>query len=133
MGRRLANDPRRHHFVSQCYLKGFSVTHKKIPQLCVFDRIERRTFRTDINNVAAERDFNRFEADGRDPNALEHAMASFETELARSFERIASAKSLADANDRANLLNFICLLAIRTLQRPGGRREILVPCTLRIA
>jgi hypothetical protein len=70
----LVADPRKHHYVSKCYLKGFSVSHKKVPQICVFDRIERWLFRTGIDNVAAERDFNRFEAEGQDPNALERAM-----------------------------------------------------------
>jgi len=90
------------------------VTHKKVPQVCVFDRITRTTFKTGINNVAAERDFNRFETDGQDPNAIERAMAAFETELSDALERIVANKAINNPDDRAYLLNFIGLMAIRT-------------------
>ncbi|HEX9470744.1 MAG TPA: DUF4238 domain-containing protein [Bradyrhizobium sp.] len=104
---------RRHHYVPQCYLKAFSVSHKKVPQICVFDRSNRTNFRTGIDNIASERDFNRFEVEGLDPNAFESDMSSFETSLGEALERIVQSKSLSDENDRAYLLNFICLLAIR--------------------
>ncbi len=110
----MAADPRKHHFVSRCYLKAFSVIHKKVPQICVFDRVERRSFSTGIDNVASERDFNRFEAEGHDPNALERAMSSFETELGEALARINAIRSLANVDDRAYLLNFIGLMAPRT-------------------
>lgn len=104
---------RRHHFLSQCYLKAFAVPRKGQPQTTVFDGFERKIYVTGIGNVGAERDFNRFEADGHDPNALESALAGFEAELAPALERIIAARSLSDESDRAYLLNFMCMLALR--------------------
>jgi hypothetical protein len=52
---------RRHHFVPQCYLKGFTVERKKRRQITVFDAKNRKVFTTAIDNVALERDFNRVE------------------------------------------------------------------------
>lgn len=104
---------RRHHFVSQCYLKSFAVPRKGQPQTTVFDGLTRKTYRTGIGNVGAERDFNRVEVDGQDPNILEDALAKFEGELGPALGRIIAVSSLANTDDRAALLNFMCLLALR--------------------
>jgi hypothetical protein len=90
--------------------------HRSNPQICVFDRLEKRTFKTGIVNVAVERDFNRIDVDGLPSDAFENAMSHFESELAVSLERINAARSLADQNDRAYLLNLVCQTAIRNPQ-----------------
>jgi Protein of unknown function (DUF4238) len=104
---------RRHHFVSQCYLKSFAVSRKREPQTTVFDGFERKTYRTSIGNIGAERDFNRIEVEGHDPNVMENALASFEAELGPALDRIIATRSLSNEDDRASLLNFMCLLALR--------------------
>jgi hypothetical protein len=55
---------RQHHYVPQCYLKGF-VKDRKKPKLFVVDCKERRSFSTSPDNVAAERDFHRIDATPR--------------------------------------------------------------------
>jgi hypothetical protein len=104
---------RRHHFVSQCYLKNFAGPHKKVPQIHVYDRVSKTAFRTGIDNVGAERDFNRFEAEGQQPDAFENSMAGFEGELDGALGRIIATRSLSNDDDRAYLLNFIGLQALR--------------------
>lgn len=54
--------PRKHHYVSQFYLRGFTDDKK---QLLVTDRPTEKVFRTNPTNVAAQRDFNTIE--GEDP------------------------------------------------------------------
>ena len=71
---------RRHHFVPQCYLKGF-VRHRNKPKLFVVDGRERRSFHTAPANVAAERDFHTIEIEGFPPDALENSFASFEADV----------------------------------------------------
>jgi hypothetical protein len=106
---------RRHHYVPLCYLKAFSVEQKKDKwQVQVFDKKERKTYRTATENVALERDFNTVEAEGLEPDVFEKAAAKFEDELAPALERIIAAQSLQqDADDYAILLNFVTLLALR--------------------
>jgi hypothetical protein len=104
---------RRHHYVSQCYLKAFAVPRKKAFQTHVFDARTRRSFLTNIENVALERDFNRFEIEGEKTDCLESLMAQFEGELGPALGRVIETGSLRDHNDRELLLNFLCLLAIR--------------------
>ncbi len=67
-----------HHFVPQGYLAGFTDTGGKEGMLCVFDLTTDRLFRTKPRNVAFEKHFNRIEADGQAPDALEKAFGQFE-------------------------------------------------------
>jgi hypothetical protein len=104
----------RHHFVSRCYLKAFAVERKKKKyQVVVYDRKKRTTFTTAIENVGLERDFNRVDIEGVEPDAIEKGLSLFEDTLAPALERtIAGATFLSD-DDRAHVLNLIGLLALR--------------------
>jgi hypothetical protein len=109
---------RRHHYIPQCYLKAFAVPRKKGKyQTTVFDARVRKTYPTNIENVAIERDFNRIEVEGHAPDTVEKVMAGFEAELAPALQRVIGIGNMRDQNDRAIILNFMCMLAIRT---PGG-------------
>jgi hypothetical protein len=104
---------RRHHYVPKLHLKTFAVPRKKSHQTTVFDRGKREPFTTAIDNVAAERDFNRIELDGYAPDAFENGMAAVEGELSPAIERIGSTGAFRDDDDRACLLNLIGLLHLR--------------------
>ncbi len=105
-----AATPRRHHYVPQFYLRGF-VGEKD--QLFVIDRPSERAFRTPPKNVAAERDFNRIEVERIEPEAIEKALAEFESKIAPALERIKKVQSLIDSEHRNALMNLISALAIR--------------------
>jgi Protein of unknown function (DUF4238) len=102
--------PRRQHFVPQFYLRGFV---GETGMLFVIDRPSKKSFRTPPKNVAAERDFNRVDVEGMDPNAIEKDLAEFESKVAPALKRVKAAKSLDDKKDRDAAMNLICALAIR--------------------
>ena len=104
---------RQQHWVPQCYLKGFAVERKNTRQVQVFDRETGRTFATSTRNVGGERDFNRIELAGHEPDAFESGMGKFESELAPALDRIIQRQSISDQEDRTYLLNLIGLLATR--------------------
>lgn len=108
------NVARRHHFLPQCYLKGFSQPRQrnKIHNVVVFDRSGKK-FTSNIINIAVKRDFNRVELEGHSPDVFEQAMAEFEGTLAPALDRIIKAGNLKNEDDRAFLLNFIGLISIR--------------------
>jgi hypothetical protein len=114
--------PRKQHFVPQFYLRGFV---GKKDQLFVIDRPSKKTFRTAPKNVAAERDFNRVDVEGMDPNAVENALAEFESKVAPAFERVKAAKSLADKEDRDAVMNLICALAIRNPRQRSAINDFI--------
>src|SRR4051794_32422018 len=101
---------RRHHYVPQFYLRGFSVPRKKVRQVVVFDPNQWAPFQSPIANIAAERDFNRVDVEGLDPNTIETGMSKFESRCSSALERIIAARSLDNVDDRALLLNLIALL-----------------------
>jgi hypothetical protein len=113
---------RRHHYVPQCYLKGFA-EDRDHPKLFVIDGKEQRSFFTAPGNVAAERDFNRIEVDGYPPDALENAFSAFETDVSQALERIITTRSIKDEHDRAYLLNLMALMAIKNPRHREGWRN----------
>jgi hypothetical protein len=115
---------RRHHFLPQCYLKGFSQPRKrgKTHNVVVFDR-NGGMFTSNILNIAVKHDFNRVEIEGHAPDVFEQAMAGFEGELAPALDRILKAGNLKNTEDRAILLNFIGLISIRNPRHRERFRE----------
>jgi hypothetical protein len=104
--------------VPQFYLRGF-VGEKGL--LFVTDRETKKPYRTKPHGVAGQRDFNRIDVEGMDPNAVEKALAEFEGEVAPHLDRVIAAKSIAEEKDRAAIVN---LMAALTLRNPKRRKEI---------
>jgi hypothetical protein len=113
---------RRHHYVPQCYLKGFC-RHRDKAKLFVVDVRQLRTFTTPPANIAAERDFHAVEIEGVPTDVLENSFAEFESNLSRSLGRIIAARSLADEADRANLLEFIAVIAVKNPRHRENFRQ----------
>ena len=117
------NQARNHHWVPQCYLKGFAKSRSKNAKLFVIDAIERKTFQTIPRNVASERDFNKIEVAGVDPNHIESGYAHFEGQVDKALERLCANRQLCNAEDRNLILNLIALLAVRNpLMREHSRQ-----------
>ncbi|QOT82219.1 DUF4238 domain-containing protein [Cupriavidus basilensis] len=114
---------RKHHYIPQCYLKGFARNRSKNSQLYVVDAKTKRAFLTTPQNVAAERDFNRIDVEGEDPNVVESGYATFESKLAPALVRLDAQGTLQDEQDRALVLELIALMAVRNpLRREASRR-----------
>ncbi|MDK3022630.1 DUF4238 domain-containing protein [Cupriavidus taiwanensis] len=109
---------RNHHYVPQCYLRGFARSRSKNAQLFVVDLARGKSFPTTPRNVGAQRDFNRIELPGQDPNLVESAFAEFECKLAPALGRIEEHRDFASEYDKAAVLELIVLLATRN---PGFR------------
>lgn len=94
------------------------------PRLFVVDAKEHRAFSANPKNVAVERDFHAVDVEGLPSDTFESNLAGFEDELDKALRRIVAARSITkDENDRAYLLNFICLLAIKN---PGLGENVRV-------
>lgn len=115
---------RRHHYVPQCYLRAFSVPRKKTHQLVVFDREVRKVFPTGTENIALERDFNRLDIEGVSSDAIEVGLSKFESDLALALQRTISGGGFQNDDDRAYVLNFVGLMALRNPRWRERRRQI---------
>ena len=113
---------RRHHYVPQCYLKGFAADRDN-PMLFVIDANRKYLFTTGPANVAAERDFHRVDAEGIEPDALENGFSAFEDDLSQALERIIAACSITNAKDWAYVINLMALMATKNPQHRETFRE----------
>lgn len=114
-------EARAHHFISQCYLKGFTRNGSKKSKLFVVSLDELKTFETKPENVAHRRDFNRIE--GLPAGALETQLGKFETQVNRALLKIGADRTLDDTDAWIHVLNLAALFAVRhPLQRENVRQ-----------
>ncbi|WP_280554734.1 DUF4238 domain-containing protein [Halomonas sp. 25-S5] len=104
---------RHHHYLSQCYLKGFTKGGAKKSKLTVIDFKENKRFETIPRNVGGIRDFNRIDIEGVEQNALEKSLSQFEGEAASALRNLEENLHF-EGETRILILNLIALLAIRS-------------------
>lgn len=115
---------RRHHFLPQCYLRGFA-HHREKPKLFVVDCKEGKSFTTNPVNIAQERDFHAVQVEGLAPDALEQALAKVESEIAPALERIARTGSIKSGDDRILVLNLAALIAVKNPRHRETMRDFI--------
>jgi hypothetical protein len=102
---------RKHHYVPQMYLTGFS---NDKDQCFVVDASTRKPFTSSTANIAAERDYNKIEAQGVPADALEKELGKFERVIAPGIKRVRETASFGEnGKDREDIINLITLLAVR--------------------
>jgi len=120
----MASEPRHHHYLPQCYLRGFTKSGAKNSKVHVLDAERKAHYSTSIRNVGGVRDFNRVEIEGLDPNIVEKEMGQFESRLATSIRSFESSARLS-GEDRTYIFNLIALLAVRSPQRREHHRAFI--------
>ena len=114
---------RHHHYLSQCYLKGFTQGSAKNSKLTVLDLKSHARFETIPRNVGGMRDFNRIEIAGVDPEIVEKAQADFEGKVATALKKL-DASSNFSGETKNIILELIGMLAIKS---PEMRRHLAEP------
>lgn len=110
-----------HHFVSQCYLKGFTKNKgKKKPQVQVIDLKRGNMFSTSTENIAAENRFNQLEISGQKSNALEELLSRFEGAAASGLAQLRETRVLShDCLD-----SCVCLMSLFAARSPYMRSNL---------
>lgn len=106
----MSNTSRNHHYIPQCYLRGFLDPNLKKKQLHVIDKIDRRHFVTIPRNVGSQRDFNRVSVLGKPIDEAEKMFAEIEGEFARILKGIGETGTLPKGSDMKVLIYFVALL-----------------------
>jgi hypothetical protein len=107
---------RHHHYLSQCYLRGFTSGNGKNSKLTVFDFKEKRHFETIPRNVGGIRDFNRIEVEGFPSDYVENGLAEFEGLAATALRNVSEGAAFEGENKHI-ILNLIALLASRSPEK----------------
>ena len=104
---------RHHHYLPQCYLKGFTKRGGKKSKLTVIDLRQKKHFETTPRNVGGIRDFNRISIEGVDQNILEKSLAKFESAVATALRKLEGGAAF-EGKIRDLILNLVAMLAIRS-------------------
>ena len=114
---------RQHHFVPQCYLKGFAKPRSKDGRLLVTDLARWKSYPATPRKIAKQRDFNRVDIPGIAPDAIETALSSFETTVDGALFRTIEAENFVNDGDRRIILNLMALLHVRNPRFREARRR----------
>lgn len=105
-----------HHFLSQCYLRGFTENGSKKSKLIGVDLRNGKSFYTTPRNVGSLRDFNRIDADGIDPDELEKSLSEFEAGAALGLRALGEGAKF-EGEVLENVLTLAGLLHVRSPAR----------------
>lgn len=118
----MAKEAHHHHYIPQCYLRGFAKGSGKHCRITVANLKSQQFFETNPRNVGGIRDFNRVQMEGFKPDALEGMLSGFEGQVATAIRNVA-ASSKFEGDDRIAILNLIALLAVRSPQQRENWRQ----------
>jgi len=106
--------PKRHHYISQFYLAGFTSDGTKEGKIYCFDLIKKECRTTNVKEVGFEKYFNRIDAENLSEDFLEKEISKFESHTAEVFKKILYDKDLPKSeNEKRILFEFIATLAMR--------------------
>jgi hypothetical protein len=109
----MTNIPRRHHYISQCYLRGFLADNQKKDQITVIDLKQKKSFETNIINIAVDRDFNTAKIGGNKSTEIESVLSKVEDIIAKGLKQIEKDKNLSNEESNAIIFNLIALIVSR--------------------
>lgn len=102
--------PRKHHYVQQFYLRGFSEDGKSI---CQIEKPGGRAYTCSISDAAATRDYHEIDQPGsKDPHIVEKRLADIETQLSLVLASIIRS-GITTSEVRVKLMEFVSLTRFR--------------------
>lgn len=122
------------HFVPQFYLRGFSYENG---QIFVFDKFERKFFKTNIENVACEKNFydlpsTEANQTGIDEQIVEKGLSELESEFSKSLDYLLNQarkkrrrRGLFSNNHKRNLALFLAIQFLRTREHRSQTIEMM--------
>jgi hypothetical protein len=117
----MSNQPRKHHYVPQCYLRYFARQHKNVWQTTVIDKFSNKIFPCNIEDVAAEHDYNRDKSKSDEFFWEKYYAKTVETDLPITFNNLIGITGLTQnekpvLNDelKRKLSRIICIQMLRT-------------------
>ena len=108
------NQPRRHHYIAQMFLAGFTNAGTKDGKLWMADlnRAYHKNCRPD--GIAYSRDFYRVDIPDVDPFIIERELAALEGDVATILKDVLENKKFRGETDLSLLLNFVALQMAKT-------------------
>lgn len=110
-----------HHYVPRLLLKNFCAADR--PHICAFDKKTGKSFRTNIQNIAGERNYYEMKI-GEDTVSLESALSAVEAEAAPLIDRIVAERNIGwlSSTDRQIIAEFV---AVQMKRGPHVRENFM--------
>jgi len=118
----MINEPKQHHFIPQCYLRGFLSNNVKKQTITVIDLNQRKSFGSNIRNVGGKRYFNKAKIEGKDTCELESILSKVEDIIIKGLKQIEKDQNLS--NEESNNIIFN-LMAIIVARNPNTRLNLV--------
>lgn len=119
----MANKPARgHHYVSRFYLEGFASAELAGSRVWQWDLKRHIVVPASVEDIGKERDFNLHTNSGFAPDAIEKALAQFESPAAEALKSIRTTRTPLPVENLQRVLSLASLYAVRN---PGWRRFLI--------
>jgi hypothetical protein len=105
--------PRRHHYLPQFYLAGFTSNGSREGRLQVIDLEMGKGWPAKPAGVAHQVDYYRLADGEQDPFAVEKGLSKFESEAAVTLKAVIEHRAIPSLEHRVMLMNFIAVTALR--------------------
>jgi hypothetical protein len=115
----MPKEARRHHYISEFYLNGFTYRDGKAKKLIALNRQENNYFTPTAKNLANVRDFNSINIPGMKADAVETILSDFETKAAVAIQEVHTARKF----EGENRLLILELMAMFTSRNPNRREN----------
>lgn len=112
----MSNTARNHHYIPQCYLRGFLDPSLKKEQLHVIDKIDVKHFVTTPRNVGSQNDFNRVNIPGNPIDVVEKLLAEMDGKVDQVLKYVIENETLPADVDMKILIYFVALLYMHNPQ-----------------
>jgi hypothetical protein len=106
-------EPKKHHYISQFYLAGFSEKYEKDGKLFCYDLLDKKLRISKPINEGYEKYFNRLESNKENLNELEKTLAQCEDIISESFRYIINNKCIPEGKQFQELIYYVSLLGVR--------------------
>lgn len=110
------SNPKKHHYLSQFYLAGFTLDEDKKGTLYRYHIETKMVHSSKPINEGYVKHFNKLESHTDDQNILEKELSNFEGKLAEIIKRIQKTKTLPKNEDFELLIYYVALLGVRNPQ-----------------
>jgi Protein of unknown function (DUF4238) len=111
---KMANRPRRHHYLPKFYLAGFTRSGDAGGELHVTEMAEGRTWTSSPERAANQREFYAVDlGPSEDPSVMEQILGRLDAEFTRVVREIVEMGRLPSGRDFDCFLNFLALMVVR--------------------
>lgn len=108
----MATTPRRHHYLPQFYLAGFTASGSRDDFLYVIDQTGPKQWKAKVDQVAVEKDLYAMEG-AEDPAGMEKAFSEIESSYARVLAQVLETQDLPNDQGLTDLIEFVGMMVTR--------------------